>query len=475
MKEGLKKETVSGVIWSAVERFSVQGIQFVIMLVMANLLDPSDYGLVGMLTVFLAISYVLIDSGFTSALVRKQNRTQLDNSTVFYFNIVVSIVLYVLLWLSSPLIAEFYESPILCELMRVIGLTIVINSLVVVPRAILTSKIDFKTQTKASLYSMISSGILGIWMAYSGYGVWSLVWQQVANSIVSSVVLLVIAKWKPTFEYSWRSFRELFGFGSKLLASSMLDTTWRNIYPVVVGKVFCADILGLYTRAQHFSEFPSSNVTMILQRVTYPVLCRIQEDEERLRILYRKFIRVSAFVVFPLMMGLSACASPLINVILNESWSYCATLLMIICFSMMWYPVHAINLNLLQVKGRSDLFLTLEIIKKIMGVIILCVSVPWGIEAMCYAGIISSLISLAINTYYTGLLINCGFWIQMKDIAHILLTSLLMWGGIVLINGYIDSDIVRLIIDIVFGVIFYVGISYGLKYKEIEELRDLIR
>ncbi|MDO4462359.1 MAG: lipopolysaccharide biosynthesis protein, partial [Bacteroidia bacterium] len=454
---------------------SVQGTQFIIMLVMANLLAPSDYGLVGMLTVFLAISYVLVDSGFTSALVRKQNRTQLDNSTVFYFNIVVSLVLYGLLWASSPLVAEFYESPILCELMRVIGITIIINSLIVVPRAILTSKLDFKTQTKASLLSITCSGVLGIWMAYSGYGVWALVWQQVANAIISCVVLFVIVKWRPTFEYSWRSFRDLFGFGSKLLASSMLDTIWRNIYPVVVGKIFSADILGQYSRAQHFSEFPSSNITTILQRVTYPVLCRIQDDDDRLRIIYRRFIRVSAFIVFPLMMCLSACAKPLIKVILNESWAFCATLLMIICFSMMWYPIHAINLNLLQVKGRSDLFLRLEIIKKLFAVIVLCVSVPLGIEIMCYTSIFTSILTLIINTYYTGRLIDCGFFIQIKDIAHILITALFMWGLLILINLFIGNDILRLIVDVTVGLFFYIGASLLFKFKEINELMDLVK
>lgn len=475
MSGNLKKDTVSGVVWSAIERFSVQGVQFVIMLVMANLLDPSDYGMVGMLMVFLAISQVLIDSGFSSALIRKQNRTNVDNSTVFYFNTIVSIILYIVLWICSPLIADFYELPLLCELMRVLGLTVIINSIVVVPRVILTSKIDFKTQTKASLYSVVLSGVVGILMAFNGYRVWSIVWQQITYSILYCTLLLTFSKWRPALVYSWESFRELFGFGSKLLVSSMLDTVWRNIYPIVVGKVFSANILGHYSRAQHFSEMPSSNVTMILQRVTYPILCRIQDDEERLEIIYRKFIRVSVFVVFPMMLGLSACAKPLIGVFLNESWSYCATLLMIICFSMMWYPMQAINLNLLQVKGRSDLFLRLEIIKKIMGIIILCISVPLGIEAMCYAGIISSLISLVINTYYTGKLINCGFFVQIKDIAHILLTSLLMWGGLMLINRYIDNDWLCLIIDVIVGAMFYIGISFGLRFKEINELQDLLK
>ena len=475
MADSLKRDTVRGVVWSAVERFSVQGVQFFVMLVMARLLLPADYGLLGMLTIFITVSYVFIDAGFTSALIRKQNRTQLDNSTVFYFNVVLSLLLYILLWVASPFIADFYDQPLLSDLMRVVGLSLVINSFVLVPRAILTADTDFKTQTKASLIGAILSGSLGIFLAYRGCGVWSLVWQQIANAIISSVIIWILCRWRPTLEYSWQSFKELFGFGSKLLLSSLLDKTWSGIYPLVVGKVYSAEILGYYSRAHHFSEFPSSNVTAILQRVTYPILCRIQDDPERLPLIYRRFIRTSVFVIFPLMLGLSACSAPMINILIGEKWAYCSVLLTIICFSMMWYPMQSINLNLLQVKGRSDLFLRLEIIKKIMGVIVLCISVPLGIEAMCYAGIVSSLISLIINTYYTGKLIDCGFLVQMKDIAHILLLSLVVWGLLLGLFCFIDSDIVKLCVGIPLGMLLYVGVSLVLKFPELDELLDIVK
>lgn len=383
MSNSLKQVATKGVLWSSIERFSVQGIQFVIMIIMARLLTPEDYGLVGMLTIFLAVSQSLIDSGFSQALIRKQNRTEVDNSTVFYFNIAVGLALYLLFYIFAPWVADFYGLPELSLVMRVVCLGIIFNSLAVVQRALLTVRIDFKTQAKASLIAAVISGMAGVILAYTGFGVWALVCQQLVNLGINTLLLWIFSKWKPMRAYSWTSFRELFSFGSKLLASGLLDTTYNNIYPIVIGKVFSAGDLGHYTRAQQFSVFPSSNITGILQRVTYPVLCSIQNDIDRLRGVYRKFLKLSAYVVFPLMTGLAAVSFPFIRIVLGEKWMFCAVLLQIICFSMMWYPIHAINLNLLQVQGRSDLFLRLEIIKKSIGVIILFLTIPLGLKIMC--------------------------------------------------------------------------------------------
>ena len=367
MSNSLKQKTVTGIIWSTLERFSVQGIQFLVMIIMARMLTPDDYGLVGMLAVFIAVSQSLIDSGFSQALIRKQDRTETDNSTVFYFNIVVGFLLYGILFVAAPLIADFYNEPQLTAITRVIGLSVLFNSFVVVQRALLTIKIDFKTQAKAATAAAVISGIVGIWMAYSGYGVWAIVAQQLINLGINALALWILTSWRPRCTYSWQSFHQLFGFGSKLLASGLIDTIYQNIYLIIIGKLFSASDLGYYTRAHQFTDFPSSNLTGIIQRVTYPVLCSIQNEDERLANVYRRFLRISAFVIFPLMMGLAAVAKPLILILLKEQWLFTASLLSIICFQMMWYPVHAINLNLLKVKGRSDLFLKLEIYKKIIG------------------------------------------------------------------------------------------------------------
>ena len=272
MEESLKNKTVKGIVWSSIERFSVQGIQFLVMIVMARLLTPKDYGLVGMVAIFIAVAQSLVDSGFSQALIRKQNRTETDNSTVFYFNIVVGILLYLVLFAIAPLVADFYDSPELTALMRVICLSVVFNSFVVVQRALLTVNIDFKTQAKASLTAAVVSGVIGIGMAYSGFSYWSIVAQQLVNLGLNTLLLWIFTRWRPRWIYSWGSFRELFTFGSKLMVSGLLDVVYRNMYLLVIGKVFTASSLGYYTRAQQFAEFPSSNLTGIMQRVASKVL-----------------------------------------------------------------------------------------------------------------------------------------------------------------------------------------------------------
>lgn len=475
MSDSLRQKTVKGVLWSTVERFSVQGIQFVIMIVMARLLTPHDYGLIGMLAIFIAVAQSLIDSGFSQALIRKQDRTEIDNNTVFYFNIVVSILLYLILYVSAPLVADFYNTPQLCPVMRVVCLSIIFNSLAVVQRALLTIKVDFKTQAKAALIAAVTSGVVGILMAYYGYGVWSLVTQQLLNLGINTGLLWLLSKWRPRLMYSWQSFHELFAFGSKLLASGLLDTVYRNIYPIVIGKLFSASNLGHYTRAHQFSEFPSSNFTGIIQRVTYPVLCEIQNNDTRLAGIYRKFLKLSAFIIFPLMIGLSSVAKPLVNLMLGSQWEFCGQLLQIICFSMMWFPIHAINLNLLQVKGRSDLFLRLEIIKKLLGVSVLCITAPFGLIVMCYGQIFNSLVALIINTYYTGKLIHVGFFKQMRDLLPTIALCLVMFVLILIVDHFMSGDIIKLCVGTVVGMVFYILSSRIFKFSELTEILSLFR
>lgn len=471
----LKSKTLQGTLWSSVERFSVQGIAFVVMVIMARILTPEDYGLVGMLTIFIAISQSLIDSGFSQALIRKQERSEIDNSTVFYFNIAVGFVLYLFLFFCAPWIAHFYEEPILVPLTRLLSLSVLINSFIVVQRAILTAKIDFKTQAKASFVAAVVAGVIGIWMAYTGFGVWAIVWYQLANLTVNVGLLWILSKWRPSWTFSWASFHELFGFGSKLAISGILDTIYNNVYLIVIGKVFRVTDLGYYTRASQFAQFPSSNLTGIIQRVTFPVLCTIRDDDERLQNVYRRFLRLSAFIIFPLMVGLAAVAYPLVVLLLKEQWLFAATLLQIICFSMMWYPIHAINLNLLQVKGRSDLFLKLEVWKKCIGIIILCITIPMGLVAMCVGSIVSSLIALVINTYYTGKLIHVGFFRQMQDLLPIMAYSfsmgVLVWGVVQIL----PSDWSRLLVGIPIGIIYFFAIAYLTGSKDLEEFRAFIR
>lgn len=475
MAESLKKKTVNGIVWSALDRFSTAGINFVFGLVLARLLMPSDYGVIAMLSIFMSVAQSFIDSGFSNALIRKLDRTETDNSTAFYFNIVIGIVCYFILFIAAPYIASFYETPILKDVTRIVGLNLVFNSLAVVQQALLTANIDFKRQSKISLFSAILSGIVGIIMAYFGYGVWALVVQSVGSSFLRMTLLWLTAKWRPRERFSFSSFRYLFGYGSKLLASGLLDTVYNNLYTIVIGKVFSSSQLGLYSRADQLGQFPATNVTGIVQRVTFPVLSSIQNEDDRLAVNYRKMLKLSAFIIFPLMAGLSAVADPLIRVILTDKWSGAIIFLQIICFALMWYPVHAINLNLLQVKGRSDLFLRLEIIKKIIGVATLCITIPLGLVAMCVGRIVTSLIALVINTYYTGKLINVGYFLQMKDLMPIFVNSLIMAVLCYAVQIPFENNWLKLLLALVIGVAYYFGINYILKSSELKELINIVR
>lgn len=471
----LKEKTVKGVIWSAVDRFSAQGIQFVFSILIARLLVPEDYGVIAMLNIFLAVSQTFIDSGFGTALIRKIDRTETDFSTVFYFNIAVAVFFYLGLFFAAPAIANFYNTPLLVPVTRVTAINLVIGSLSGIHNAKLSIAIDFKSRAKISIVSAVLTGSVGLWMAYSGYGVWALVVQTVFAGIIRTIMLWIIVKWYPKLVFSWKSFKEMFSFGSKLLASGLLDTIYNNIYPLVIGKVFSPTTLGVYSKANSLAQFPSSNITSVLQSVTFPVLSTIQNEEDRLAAAYKRFLRIAAFVVFPLMMGLSAVADPFIRLALTDKWEGAIYLLQIICFWMMWYPIHAINLNILQVKGRSDYFLKLEIIKKVQGVIVLCITVPMGIVAMCYGSLISSIICLIWNTYYTKKLFGYGFFAQMKDLFPVIMHSLAMWLLVSVIVHFMPNLWLKLIVGVLSGMVYYIVGAYLMKFPEMDELLSILK
>lgn len=475
MSGSLKQATTKGLFWSSVERFSNQGVQFVFSIILARLLSPSDYGIIAMVTIFFAVAQSFVDSGFSNALVRKTDRVEEDLSTCFYFNIGVGIIAYIVLFLIAPLVANFYNQPILSPIIRITGLGVILNSLCVVQQALFTIKIDFKSQAKITLSATVISGIVGIILAYQGYGIWALVWQGVVSSIVRMGLLWLMSKWRPRTGFSKSSFNYLFGYGSKLLASGLLDTIYNNIYPIVIGKFYTPAQLGNYSRALGWAQLPSANITSILQRVTFPVLSTIQDDTLRLQNSYRRLLKLSAFIVFPLMTGLAAIASPLIRVILTAKWDGCVLYLQILCFALMLYPIHAINLNLLQVKGRSDIFLRLEIIKKIIGVVILIITIPLGITAMCLGMVFSSIICLIVNTYYTSRFIDVGLLTQLKDLRIILINSLVMGGGIYILTSFIDIEGLKLVMGIVIGFLLYFIGSFYFSKAELQEVISLIK
>jgi O-antigen/teichoic acid export membrane protein len=471
---GLKQKTIAGLKWSAIERFATQGIGFAISIVIARILSPSDYGLIGMISIFIAVSNVFVGAGFGSALIRKQDRTEADCSTVFYYNILVSTLFYFLLFMAAPRIADFYHTPELTTITRVVGLNIIIGAFGAIQSTKLSIAIDFKTQAKISLIVVVITGGVGLAMAYKGFGVWALVIQGLASAILTSLLLWYFVRWKPLWTFSVSSFKELFGFGSKLMLSGLLDTIYSNIYQLIIGKKYLAVDLGYYTRAVGLVQLPSSNITGIIQRVTFPVLSEIQHDAERLKKNYRRLLKMSAFIIFPVMVLLAALGKPLVILLLTEKWLPAVPLMQVLCFSAMFYPIHAINLNLLQVKGRSDLFLRLEIIKKILITLVLFVSVPFGVLAMCYGTIFTSLVALIINTYYTGKLIRHGFFDQMKDIVPVLVLSLLAGLAAFLPTLFFKGNLIQILIGGIAGGGIFLGAGYLFKLQEMSEIKAIL-
>lgn len=472
----LQKIAFWGMIWSATGRFSLQLIQFFVGVQLARILSPDDYGLVGMLAIFIAIASCMIDSGMGNALVRKSDRTEVDCATVYYFSVATALLLYAVLYVAAPYIADFYNQPVLCSLTRVLCLTLVIGPLAGVHSTRLYIDLQFKKISTICVVSALLSGVVGVICVYQGYGVWSLIYMQLAGSIARVLLTWYAVRWLPMFVFSRQSFLELFGFGSKLLASSILDTTYNNIRPLLIGKIYSGADLGYYSRASQYASLPATTATGLLGGVTYPLLCKLQHDDNILREKYRLLIRLSAFVVFPLLMGLAAVAEPCIVVLITEKWLPCVLLLQILCFSLMWYPVHALNLNLLQVKGRSDLFLKLELIKKVMGVSMLIITVPIGVTAMCYGAIVTSLLSLGLNTYYTGKLIHIGFFRQMGDLLPIFLLSLTMGAGVWILVSFLPlSHGLQLFLGIPAGVLIYIMGAVLFRMPELTEACRLIR
>ncbi len=472
----LQRKAFWGMIWSAAGNFSLQLIGFVVGVQLARILSPDDYGLVGMLTIFTAIASCMIDSGMGNALVRKPDRTEVDCSTVYYFSIATALLMYAVLFVAAPYIADFYNQPALCDLTRVLCFTLVIGPLAGVHGTKLYIDLQFKKSSAISVAAAIVGGVVGVTCAYLGCGVWALVYMQLASSSFRVLLTWLVVRWVPAPVFSRQSFRELFGFGSKLLASAILDQTYNNIRPLLIGKVYSGADLGYYTRANQYASLPATTATGLLGGVTYPLLCKLQHDDDILREKYRLLIRLSAFVVFPLVIGLAAVAEPCIVVLITEKWLPCVLLLQILCFSLMWYPVHALNLNLLQVKGRSDLFLKLEIIKKIMGVTMLVITVPISVTAMCYGAVVTSLLCLGVNTYYTGKLIQVGFFRQMGDLLPIFLLSLAMGAGVWCLVTFLPlSPVLQLAVGIPAGVLIYVVGAILFRMPELTEACQLIR
>jgi len=470
----IKKKITNGIKWSAFERFLNIGVNFVISIVIARILSPTDYGVIGMITIFTSISIVFIEGGFSSALIRKQNRTDADYNTVFYYNISVSILLYILIFFSAPLVANFYNISELTIITRIVGLNIFIGAFGTIQTAILNISINFKSQTKISLIALLISGTIGIILAYNGYGVWALIFQGLLTTILRTGLLWYFIGWKPKLIFSIVSFRELFSFGSKMMLSGLLDAIYYNIYQVMIGKQYNAKELGFFTRANGLATLPAQNITDIIIRVAYPVLSEIQNDVKRLETNYRRMLKMLSFIVFPSMMFLFALSYPLIKILLTDKWIPAAPILQVLSFSFMFFPINSINRTLLEIKGRSGLILRIEIFKKILITIVLFATAPFGIMIMCHGIVLTSILSVGINTYYSSKLLNVNFFTQLNDIIPILILSVLS-GFVVLVSSkFFDDSWMKLVAGGIIGIVFFLMLSRLLKFNELMEIRNII-
>ena len=475
MADNLQQKTFTGMIWTFAQHFSLEGFAFVQGIILARLLVPKDYGLIAMTQIFFAVARVFIDSGFGNALMRKKNRKEIDYSTVFVTNVVLTFFFAVALFLLAPTIGVFYNEPILKDIVRANAILLVINSVNAVQATRLRINLQFKIFGFISVVSTVSIGIITIVLAYLGYGVWSLIYSNFLAPFLNFILYWYFQRWRPKLQFSWKVWREYFAYGSNLLLASLITKIWDNLYPFIIGKKFSAVDLGYYSRAHGYANLPATSFQGTLNSVTFPVLSSIQDDDYRLRDAYRRLIRVSGYVVFPMLMGLAALAKPVILVLITDKWAASIPYLVVICFAAMLRPIQILNLNLLKVKGRSDLVLKLEVLKKTIYLLVILITMNYSVLAMCFGGVLSSHIALFINTYYTGKLIHVGYFVQMKDLLPSFLFSTTM-GLLVYASTLVFSNmLIQLFVGIVLGITYYYFVSVLFKSHELDYIKLLLR
>lgn len=452
----LKQKTKVGIVWNIIEKVAVQGIGFILNIILARLLTPNDYGIVGMLTIFLTFSNVFIDSGFSRALIQKQDRTENDYSTVLIFNIVISIIIYIILFFASPAIAQFYKTPELLQLQRVFFLVIILNSLTVVQNAQLQINVDFKHIAIINSVSVIISGIIAIIAAYNGLGPFALVIQTLSKALISAIMFWVIGKWVPKTGFSKKSFKNLFGFGSKLLVSGLLSTTITNVYNLVIGKVYNPASLGYYTRAQQFPEITSGTIASVLNTTTFPLMSSLQNNKDELANTLKKLIKMTSMIVFPAMIGLACLSEPIILVLLGEKWLPASNLLFWISLSYIFTPLSILNMNVLNAIGRSDLFLKIDLIKIPFIILTMIITFPISLKAIVIGKAITAFLWFYINGFLIGRFYNFGAFKQLFCSWKYIVSALIMGIIVTLINKLVVSNVLSLILGLFGGVFSYV-------------------
>lgn len=470
----LKQQALSGAKWTSIEKISTQLLQFIIGVIVARLVTPSDFGIVGMLAIFIAFGNALLDSGFGTALIRQKDKDEKDYSTVFFFNIAVGFVIYIFLFFSAPLIADFYQTPILSDVTQVYGLILLINSFIVVQVAKLTAELRFKIQFIINSLALGISGVVGIAMAYNGFGVWAIVWQQLTNRLICTFLIWIFARWRPMLYFSKQSFKKLFSFGSKMLILSFIDIIYDNVYTLTIGKFYAPQFVGYYTRSQQIVNIPQHSISQIVSKVSLPILSPYQDDNEKLLKVFEKIFRLTIFAVYPLLVGLVVLAKPLIQILLGEKWLPCVPYLQILSFGALWVALTLINLNLFIVKGRSDILLKLGIIKKIIGFVIVAVTIKLGMYWICFGTTIYALCAFIINGNQTHKLLGYGIIAQLLTIMPIFIKSVIMGAIVYLVCLLTNSYVIQLIIGFLVGIIVYFGLGFIVKDKSHNDFIDII-
>lgn len=473
--ESLKKKLTNSFIWNAIEKFSGHVVTLVIGVTLARILTPEDFGLIGMLVIFTSVASTFIDSGMGSGLIQKSSKTDKDYSTVFLFNFIVATGMYLLFFFLAPLVAKFYEEERLTNLLRIISLNLLIGSFVSIQRLRLNIDLNFKALAKVNFSSNVLSGIIAVLLAYKGLGYWALAIQLLLASVFNLLFLLILANWKYSFVFSKESFRELFSFGSKLLFAGLYAQAFRNVYNVFIGKYYSSDNLGYYTRAVALTELISGTVTSVIQQVTYPLLSSVKDDKTRMMSIFSRVMRMSSFINFPAIVLLSVLAEPIVLILLTEKWAPVIPLLQWMAFARFFYPLSALNLNLLNANGRSDLFLKVDLSKMPLLIVTMIITIPMGVKAMVIGHVVTSFLSFFINAYMPGKLFGFGAFRQLKEIRYIMLNALIM-GIIVFISiSFFDSLWFKMLIGSFTGILTYLILSYKQKSAELDELISLVR
>lgn len=461
----MKLKVLRNLFWKFLERGGVQGLQFFISIILARLLLPSDYGILALVLIFITIANVFIQSGLNTSLIQKKVVDQVDYSSVFYLSLGIATSLYVMFYFAAPFIANFYDNQSLVSVLRVLALTLFPGAFNSIQNAIVSRTMQFKRLFYSSIGAGIVSGVVGTSLAYMGYGIWALVFQQLINQVSITLILWFTVKWRPTLQFSLERVKVLFTFGWKLLVSSLIDTTYRDLRSLIIGKVYTPSMLGYYNRGEQFPKLVISNINGSIQSVMLPALAAHQDYADRVKSMMRRSIVTSSFIVFPIMVGLAVVAEPLVILLLTEKWLPSVPFLQIFCASFVLWPIHTTNLQAINAMGRSDIFLKLEIIKKVFGLVVLAISLPFGVYFLALSEIVSGVFSSFVNAYPNKKLLNYGYREQIKDILPSLGLSLFMGAVVYLILFLELSPLITMGAQILVGIIIYVGLAYLLKLE----------